>query len=519
MLEKVVIFILFLAPLIFFHELGHFIFARLFGVRVEVFSIGFGKKIFKYFKGGTTYAISIIPFGGYVKMFGDDPTSKDEIPEEEKKYSFTHKSKFAKFWIVLGGPLANIFFAYVIYSLLFMVGERVPETRFGVIPSNSIFIEKGIQTGDVLKKINGKEVWGIADIAVGDEHEKIESISVLRNETEKKIMLSSLTLKGFIDEFIKAQVPLRKPVLVDKHGKIFALTLKKGIVDWEYSLDTFNQVKDQKIKIYLYRAIEKVEESKSSFNVDYSSVVKLTVVGSKIKALTKLGYYPNDLQVKEVISGSPAIKAGIEKNDVIINISGTSLFSFEDLKENVKKGKKKVLHLTYLKNGKKFTKEIRPNVNGESVTIGVYSAVKYQPLRYIQRAPMNIFTSLKLGVQRTYKVLVKTLVSYKNLLTFSVSLKGLGGPVTIAKMATDSVKISVSYFFQFMAFISIQLGILNLLPIPVLDGGHIVFILIEVITRKSVSQKVMERALKVGVSILFALVFIALFNDITRLFN
>ena len=112
LLEKIAIFILFLGPLVFFHELGHFLFARLFGVRVEVFSIGFGPKLFKKKMGDTEYAISLIPLGGYVKMFGDDPFTKDEIPEAERAHSFTHQGKFARFWIVVGGPMANFLLAF-----------------------------------------------------------------------------------------------------------------------------------------------------------------------------------------------------------------------------------------------------------------------------------------------------------------------------------------------------------------------------------------------------------------------
>ena len=108
MFQSVLIFIVFLGPLIFFHELGHFTFARLFGVKVEVFSIGFGPKLFKWRRKGTEYAVSAIPLGGYVKMFGDDPFREQELTEEEKKVAFNHKSKWARFWIVFGAPLSNM---------------------------------------------------------------------------------------------------------------------------------------------------------------------------------------------------------------------------------------------------------------------------------------------------------------------------------------------------------------------------------------------------------------------------
>ena len=123
----IIIFFIVLGVLVFVHELGHFFFARLFGVRVEVFSIGFGPKIFKHVRNGTEYAISIIPLGGYVKMFGDDPFSETVLTEEEKSVAFNHKTKWARFWIVFGGPLANLILAYCLYVGLLAGGEKVPE--------------------------------------------------------------------------------------------------------------------------------------------------------------------------------------------------------------------------------------------------------------------------------------------------------------------------------------------------------------------------------------------------------
>src|SRR5690606_39962970 len=134
---------------IFFHELGHFFFDRLFGVRVEVFSIGFGPKILKFVKNGTQYAVSLIPLGGYVKMFGDDPFSEVELTPEEKKVAFNHKSKWARFWIVFGGPLPNLILAYFLYVGLLAGGEKVPESRVGVVTEQSVLCGTGRRSVDV----------------------------------------------------------------------------------------------------------------------------------------------------------------------------------------------------------------------------------------------------------------------------------------------------------------------------------------------------------------------------------
>lgn len=147
-------FFILLGLLIFVHELGHFLVARWNGVRVEVFSLGFGKKIFQYKKGDTNYCISIMPLGGYVKMFGDDPSV--EIPDNEKPYSFLHQSVGARIAIVLAGPLMNLFFAIFLFFALGLIGEQVAGTKLGDIDSNTAAYTAGFRSGDNILQINDK---------------------------------------------------------------------------------------------------------------------------------------------------------------------------------------------------------------------------------------------------------------------------------------------------------------------------------------------------------------------------
>jgi regulator of sigma E protease len=198
MLEKILIFIVFLGPLIFFHELGHFLFARLFGVRVEVFSIGFGPKIFKVLKNGTEYAISAIPLGGYVKMFGDDPFSEAELTEEEKKVAFNHKSKWARFWIVFGGPLANLILAYFLYVGLMTAGEKVPETKVGYVQENSVLYQKGLRTGDILIGVNDEKITTFDDLNI--KGSEVEVLKVKRLDAVETLEIG-MSLEPFINEF------------------------------------------------------------------------------------------------------------------------------------------------------------------------------------------------------------------------------------------------------------------------------------------------------------------------------
>lgn len=149
----VIPFVILLGILIFVHELGHFLVARWCGVRVEVFSLGFGKKILKYKKGDTTYALSMIPLGGYVKMFGEQPG--DHIKEDEKTVSFTHKNVWQRIAIVLAGPMMNFLFAIVLFFAVAMIGESARKPVVGDIPQDSLAYRSGFRSGDTLLKING----------------------------------------------------------------------------------------------------------------------------------------------------------------------------------------------------------------------------------------------------------------------------------------------------------------------------------------------------------------------------
>ena len=180
------IFVIFLIPLVFFHELGHFLFAKYYGVRVETFSIGFGPTILKFKKGDTTYALSLIPLGGYVKMFGDNVLEKDNVPNYERDKAFTHKSKWQRFWIVFGGPLANFILAFVLFWVILVMGETVPEARVGVVFPNSELHQLGLRTGDLLQRINNRPIFSNFDFATLDTNH-ISDISVLFVVSERSI--------------------------------------------------------------------------------------------------------------------------------------------------------------------------------------------------------------------------------------------------------------------------------------------------------------------------------------------
>lgn len=516
MLEKILIFVIFLGPLIFFHELGHFFFARLFGVRVEVFSIGFGPKIFKYLHKGTEYAISIIPLGGYVKMFGDDPFSETPLTDEEKKVAFNHKSKIARFWIVFGGPLANLLLAYFLYVGLLASGEKVPETKVGVVTEQSVLYAKGLRTGDVLVGINDEKVLSFDDFNI--KGSSVEKVTVQRHG-EKLELPVGMELEPFINEFVNIVSVVKKPIFINKKGEKFYVSLTQKPTDLSPSLEEINS--NFQGKAFLYNYVQKDDAIALDFGSE--SEISSDQSQSLTEFLGKMEFYPVDLSVRNIVMGSPSDKAGIKKGDILTSVNGVALKSFEELRstlQGIEDGKE--VAVAVISNGELQTKQLVPEVKEvdkkKTKLIGIESAVEYVQPKLIVAKADSFGEAVTGAFTRTWDGIVKTFSGYKKLITREVSLNNIGGPLAIGKVASDSLNISLSMFFRLMAIISINLGVINLFPIPVLDGGHIMFLIFETFNGGPLSRRKLEIAQRFGISVLFFLIFVALFNDITRLF-
>ena len=219
---------------------------------------------------------------------------------------------------------------------------------------------------------------------------------------------------------------------------------------------------------------------------------------------------------------SPADKAGIKQGDIITGLEGVEIFSFEDLGQNLQKTKTDSVKVSVWRDGKVMDFNITPEVmnqNGQVIKlIGVYSGGIFQPLKFIETKSKGIAQAAVQSVVRTWDTIIKTLEGFKKLVTAEVSFKTIGGPLAIGKVASDSFNTSMSYFFQLMALISVNLGVINLFPIPVLDGGHIMFIFLEILNRGPISRRKMEIAQQVGLSLLLMLMVGAIFNDFSRFF-
>lgn len=511
MIETFAIFILFLLPLVFFHELGHFVFAKLFGVRVETFSIGFGPKLLKYKKGDTEYAFSLIPFGGYVKMFGESILAKDEISPEERSKSFVHKNKWQRFWIVFAGPLFNIIFAFILYFILAAGGEKVPEVKFGIVSPENTFYSIGVRTADVVTKINQRVIETPTDIDI-DESSVVKNLEVRRGDVSLSFSLN-MTGQQFLDAFHQAEPLFRMPVVVDLEGKVWILSRSADRINWYDSLEEMIISDVKHVQLFLVTNLEQQQADLSN---------KKTVSGlALLPALRENNFYPLDLKVEDMTASSPARQAGVLAKDIIVAIDGKPIYSFNDLRQAVN-SERKVLRVDVLRNGGNQSFDVSPQImeiDGVArKMIGVQSSGVFLPPSYVELPGKGLFESIKTASLRTIDVMERTWSGLYKLVSRQVSFSSMGGPIAIGKIASDSFKMSVTFFLQFMAMVSINLALINLIPIPILDGGHILFIILEVLNRGPLSTRKIEIAQQVGLSLLLLLMVSAIFNDVVRFF-
>ncbi len=439
-----------LGLLITAHEYGHFWVARRCGVKVERFSIGFGKAIWrKTGKDGTEYVLALIPLGGYVKMLDE---RVDEVPEALKSQAFNRKSVWQRIAIVGAGPMANFVFAVFALYFMYLIGvpsiKPVIESTQENSPAAVIKVNKPMQVIAVGEQSvrNWEEVTYALVSHIGDEH----------------IDLTLAPLSGAMGE------------------------------ERSYRLDT------------------------RAWKFDPEKQSPITSLGLDIfrpEITPELGFVSDE---------GAAYAAGIRQGDVLVAINNVSYGDWEDFVTQIKGSANKQVMITVKRDGNQFDFAVTPKSrigdNGQAEgVIGVAPTQAPWPEDMQLQLEYGIGESLVVAADKTWQLVSVSIKMIGKLITGDVSVKNLSGPISIAQGAGNSANYGLVYFLGFLALISVNLGIINLLPLPVLDGGHLVYYFVEVITGKPVSEKVQEIGFRFGAAVLLMLMSIALFNDFSRL--
>jgi len=348
-LEYFIGFLILLGVLIFIHEFGHFIVAKLVGVKVLKFSLGFPPAMIKRKWGETEYILSWIPLGGYVKLLGEDPESDEEIPPEEQHRSFTSKPLISRMAIIVAGPLSNFLLAVVLLCAGYMAGWPVLVAEIGDVVQNSAAQEAGFKPGDLVKTIDGEKIWRWDDMR-----------TIIEKSAGKQLTMT-----------------------VERDGRTLDLTVTPALGDQKDPLG---------------------------------------------ETVGRIGVKPS----------------------------------------------------------------------GKSVHLGIAD-------------------SLREGIRFSLYLTKLVAVTLVKLVKMEISPKALSGPITIAQISGESLKAGVFSFLFIMSYISINLAIINLLPIPILDGGHLLFFLIEGVIRKPVTGRIREVAVQLGLLFIVFLMVLVLYNDFSRI--
>ncbi len=544
-----------LGILIFVHEMGHFLLAKYNKVRVETFSLGFGPKIFKYKWGETTYALSLIPLGGYVKMFGDDPNAI--ISEEDKKFSFSHKTLKQKTSIVLAGPLTNFFFALLIYTVMSVYGEQALSPIVGDLDPSSAAAIAGLKSGDTVTQVGGTPVktWEELQAKIEESGNQKLKLDVLHEGTGEKSVVS-----------VTPQIVDNKNVLSwdAKVGEVAGLSFSSKVsfvgVSDSQSLayksgfrtgDLIAEVNGQKLDKWrsLVNAVstaaknnEKIDfkvQHDAAWNTSDKEVAPTSLVmtvptdlrGTEGEALLgKLGLESPEVFLAELEKDSPAFKAGMQRGDKILSIDGKEVKNFDQIAGAIRAysaEKSKSLLMVVNRDGQVVKIPVQPALKERSSAHGseeVRYEIGIKPLISTTQSTFtlsasNPFEAIKRGAYLTMKWTNATVLSFVRLAQARISPKNIGGFFSIGIMAKRSWQIGLSQFLNTMGILSLNLFILNLLPIPVLDGGHLLFYTIEFAKGSPLSLKKMEMAQQVGMLLLLGLMVFAMFNDITRILS
>lgn len=539
-LQKIGLFLLLLGVLVTVHELGHFLVAKLFGVKVVRFSFGFGPKLLSFTKGETEYQIALLPLGGYVKMAGAEP--HEDLEPEEAHRGFLAQSAWKRALIALAGPAFSLLFPVIIYFFVYLGPYQATSTRVGSVEPGMPAAAAGIRPGDKILEVEGQPVRTFEELAerlVG-RFDRPLAVKVEREKEELVVQVTPLrrTESNPVDTVQRGELG------VSADSKMPVVGVPYGSPAWEAGLRTFDQVVEvngQPVpdEVRLYEELRKAQ-GVVALVVQRPRPVEVGLVQGRVperlevkvprqegEGLAAVGAEPVDLYVAFVLPGSAAERAGLRAGDRLVSFEGEPLVSFRYFQVALSQKEDKPFQLTWrTAEGEERTARLAREplvlkdemgnehapklvgVNGWRAMVG-----GQRDLVTLHLGPAEALERAALTVPRYTGLMVKVLAG---IVVGDVPTTSLGGPIMMYQLASRSAEQGWDSFLQLMAIISINLGVINLVPIPILDGFNLLTAVWEGIRRRPIPVRAREVANVIGLVMLFMLMVLAFKNDLMR---
>lgn len=550
-------FVLLVSSLIFIHESGHFAFAKIFGVKVLTFSIGFGPKIVRIRGKETEYCVGLLPFGGFVKMLEESKRSEPILPEERGR-TFEAQALWKRVVIVLAGPAMNVLFPVALYTSVFLEQSQFLPATVGIVEPGKPADGK-LQPGDRITSVDGDAVTSYPEVQ-----------RVIARRTGKPVKLGVERDGKALDvTVVPADVAeVRELDIVEHKGRIgfdprFPAAVV-GIVRHDApagaglrTFDLVTAINGRRIERFVDLVDALAENRGDQVVVSYlrpvdvpralGGLCELSVLEPGAATLTPLPRLPGatppadytaraldvkertgiesaDMYVAFVPEGSAEWQAGLRPGDRIAELDGAPQRLWRTMEDELVAGADRPHELLWTRDGQpkrgrfQLRKEQWDDEFGQHYERYVFRTDHWLPAAPDRMVPNPhpLVNAVTRGVEETVSVVKFISVGMLRLLQGRVSLSSVSGPITMYDIAGQAGAQGTTYFVWAMAVISVNLGILNLLPIPVLDGGHLLFFLFEAARRRPLPLRIREVASLVGMVMLVLLMLVAFKNDVER---
>ena len=541
--NNVITFVFVLSLLVFVHEMGHYLVGRWSGIRIMAFSIGFGPEILGYTdRHGTRWKLSLIPLGGYVRFFGDeDASSKTDtdqlaaMTEEERAQSFAGAKLWKRAATVAAGPIANFILAIAIFAILFSVyGRTVADPVVAMVTRDGAAAEAGIEPGDRLMAIDGVKVKTFDEVQryVGLRPGRTIVLSVERDGQMRDFRIMPKLVEdtdqfGNKMEMGRIGIALVDPLVtgVAPNGP----AAKAGVLagDRLIAVDGNNVATYYDIGRYVgdrpgKNIVLTIQRNGAirDFPIVAETLAKTDASGNK-KDVGSIGIAPIDPLVASITPDSPAEAAGLQLGDRILSVDGQAVDSIGEVQRYAASHVDKPVALSVERSGQTRDVTVTPRKSEETdifgaptqiASIGITDGQKPIKLRYETYGP---FQALSEGVKQTGSIVSGTFEYIANVIGGYMKADQLGGPIRVAQLSGQMATLGFSAVLQFAAILSVSIGLLNLMPVPVLDGGHLMFYAIEAVRGKPLGARAQDIAFRIGFAMVLSLMVFATWNDIS----